>query len=222
MTESAESKQLVVIGSSAGGVEALTKLVSTLPTDFPASIVIAQHLDPARPSQLVSILERHSSLPIRPVSDHARLEPGVIFVIPSNEQVTVTDHQISLSGDGSERPSPSIDRLFGSAASAYGEDLIAVILTGTGSDGAAGARLVKQAGGTVVIENPETAEYPAMPQSLSPTLVDLSVDLKDIGPNLYRLLTEAFPVAGQTIEAGGALESFLEELRRQRDRKSVV
>jgi two-component system CheB/CheR fusion protein len=82
------------------------------------------------------------------------------------------------------RPKPSVNLLFSSAARAYGEALIAVILTGTGSDGAMGAREVKALGGTVIIENPETAAYPGMPASLAPTTVDLIADLPQMGPLL--------------------------------------
>jgi two-component system, chemotaxis family, CheB/CheR fusion protein len=206
---------LVVIGSSAGGIDALSRVVATLPEDFPAAVVLAQHLDPGRPSQLVSILERHSTLPVQAVTEKATLVPGTILVVPSNEQATVTRNEITLESTGGHRPSPSIDHLFSSAAEAYGEHLTAVILTGTGSDGAAGARLVKQAGGTVVIENPETAEYPSMPQSLSPTLVDFSADLDDMGLMLHRLLTEDLPVGQHQIEPGGELAAFLDDLRRQ-------
>lgn len=215
LDEQQYARQLVVIGSSAGGIEALSRLVADLPSDFPAAVVIAQHLDPQRPSSLVSILERHSTLPVRSVTNHAILEPGVILVVPSNEQVRVGDHEISLTGDGAERPSPSIDRLFQSAAMSYGEQLIGVILTGSGSDGSAGARMVKSHGGTVIIEDPATAEYPSMPQSLSPTTVDFSLELSKIGQTLHRLLTEDVPMASQEVEPGGELDRFLEVLRRQ-------
>jgi two-component system CheB/CheR fusion protein len=92
---------------------------------------------------------------------------------------------VRLRANGREqRPKPSINRLLGSAARAFGEQLIAVILTGTGSDGASGAHEVKAAGGMVIIENPETAAYPALPASLAPTTVDLVADLDRIGPLL--------------------------------------
>src|SRR3954451_20159791 len=131
--------QLVVLGSSAGGIDALSTLVATLPTDFPAPVVIAQHLDPTRPSALQAILARRSTLPVRTVEEHEPLRAGVVFVVPANRHVLITASAIDLRVDGDGRPVPSINLLLETAAAVYGEDLIAVILTGTGSDGAAGA-----------------------------------------------------------------------------------
>lgn len=181
---------LVVVGSSAGGVGALSTLVSTLNRNFPAPIVLAQHLDPQRPSHLGSILERRSTLPIVVVSENppTPLESGKIYVVPSNRHVTISDHHVLLEGDHGERPKPSIDRLLSSAAAVYGEHLIAVILTGSGSDGAAGAVDVKNAGGVVIVQNPETAAYPSMPLSLPPTAVDHIVEMEQIALLLYDIL----------------------------------
>jgi two-component system CheB/CheR fusion protein len=183
-------EDLVVIGSSAGGVGALTVLVTTLNKAFPAPIVLAQHLDPERPSHLGSILERRSTLPIVVVSDHqpTPLERGKIYVVPANRHVRIDDGHVNLEVNQAERPKPSVDRLLSSAARAYGEHLIAVILTGSGSDGAAGAVDVKNRGGVVIIQNPQTAAYPSMPLSLPPTAVDHVVEIEQIGPLLYDIL----------------------------------
>jgi two-component system, chemotaxis family, CheB/CheR fusion protein len=181
---------LVVVGSSAGGVGALSTLVTTLPKTFPAPIVIAQHLDPQRISHLGSILERRSVLPVVEVSENppTQLERGKIYVVPSNRHVKIKDGHVHLEGDHVDRPKPSVDMLLSSAARAYGEHLIAVILTGSGSDGAAGAVEVKNAGGVVIIQNPQTAAYPSMPLSLPPTAVDHVVEMEQIGPLLHDLL----------------------------------
>jgi two-component system CheB/CheR fusion protein len=184
----ASPNDLVVVGSSAGGIEALSVLVSTLPTDFPAPIVLAQHLDPNRPSHLAEILERRSSLPIVIVSAHTRLATGTIYVVPSNRHVRIRDGHVELEADQGDRPRPSVDLLLSSAAKAYGERLVAVILTGSGSDGAAGAVDVKNGGGTVIIQNPQTAHYPSMPMALPPTGVDHIAELEQIGPLLYDIL----------------------------------
>ena len=182
---------LVVVGSSAGGIEALSTLVSTLTENFPAPIVIAQHLDPKRPSHLGEILTRHTPLPVHTLMDHEELTPGVIFVVPADRHVEISDGHISLSKDSDGRPKPSINLLFRSAAQAFGENCIAVILTGAGSDGAAGALEVKEEGGTVVIQDPNTALYPSMPRSLAPSSVDIVADLSELGQILYDLLTGA-------------------------------
>ena len=190
--QSPKQSSLVVVGASAGGVEALSTLVATLPVGFPAPIVLAQHLDPHHPSHLAEILARYSRLPVQTATDQAPLEPGTIYVIPADRNVEVTDHALRLRTDVAEkRPKPSINLLFSSAAQAFGEHLIAVILTGTGSDGASGAYQVKSAGGLVIIENPKTAAYPALPASLAPTTVDFVADLERIGPLLHEILTES-------------------------------
>jgi two-component system CheB/CheR fusion protein len=203
--------QLVVIGSSAGGIEALSVLLSALPAEFPAPVVIAQHLDPGRESHLQEILSRRSPLPVRTVLEHEPLESGVVYVVPADRNVEITDHEVRLPLNGGTRPKPSVDLLLGSAARVFGEDLYAVILSGTGSDGADGARLVKEAGGTVIIQDPQTATYPGMPLSLAPTSVDIIADLEAIGPLLYELLTGAYtPPAPETDRQ---MRSLLERLR---------
>jgi two-component system, chemotaxis family, CheB/CheR fusion protein len=185
------TSRLVVIGSSAGGIEALSRLVADLPTDVPAAIVIAQHLDPRRPSHLGEILERHSALPLKVVTETSRLEDGVIHVIPANRLVEVVEGGLKLRPARRGAIAPSIDLLFSSGAKVFGERVIAVVLTGTGSDGSAGAWNVKRAGGTVIIENPETAMFASMPASVSPSLVDAKADLDAIGGVVAGLLEAA-------------------------------
>jgi two-component system, chemotaxis family, CheB/CheR fusion protein len=204
---------LVVVGASAGGIEALSVLVSTLPTDFPAPLVVAQHLDPAQRSHLEEILSRRSKLPVRTVTDHEALEPGVVFVVPANRNVRITDSEIEVT-EGPRQPKPSVDLLLESAAEAVGENLIAVILTGTGSDGAAGANAVKKAGGTVIIQDPKTAQYPGMPLSLAPSTVDIVADLDKVGQVLSSLLQETSDLV-ESAGQGSALEALLEKVREQ-------
>jgi two-component system CheB/CheR fusion protein len=189
--------QLVVIGSSAGGIEALSRVVASLPADFPAPIVIAQHLDPRRPSHLHEILARHATLPVRVVEEREALEDGVIFVVPSNRLVEISHGDLRLRAARPGAVAPSIDVLFESAASVFGPGLVAVILTGSGSDGSAGAWHVKRAGGAVVIENPATAMFPSMPSSIPLSLVDATADLDSIGSILCDLLAAGnAPVEG--------------------------
>jgi two-component system CheB/CheR fusion protein len=211
MAEAQTIGQLVVVGSSAGGIEALSTLVGTLPADFPAPIVIAQHIDPARESHLAEILSRRGKLPVHSIIEETELRPGVIFVVPANRHVEVLDGHVRVRAETTNGPTPSVDLLLSSAAHAYGEGLIAIILTGSGSDGAAGAREVNAAGGTVIIQNPATASYPAMPQSLAPTTVDIVADIENIGPILTDLLTNPPEPTRPTEER--ALRAFLDQLR---------
>ncbi len=206
---------LIVIGASAGGIEALSQLVSTLPAQFPAPIVVAQHLDPTRPSHLSEILGRRSVLRIQTVAEGEpqALTPGVVYLAPPDRDVEVTDGAVALQVGAPKHPIPSVDRLLRSAASAYGERLIAVILTGSGSDGAAGAREVKAAGGTVVIEDPETASYPSMPASLAPSNVDLVVTLERMGALLGDLVSGIY--ASLQVEDEGLLAALLAQVYEQ-------
>ena len=207
---------LVVVGSSAGGVEALSILVSTLPDDFPAPIVLAQHLDPARPSSLDIILRRRTTLPVELVTEISPLEPGKIYVVPSNRQVLILDGHVEVKEDSSKRlrARPSVDTLLSTAAEAYGDHLIAVILTGSGSDGAAGAVDVKNAGGTVVIQDPQTARYPSMPLALPPTVIDFEAVIEQIGPLLYDLLLGVNPPRSEE-KTEDVLQAILEQVGRQ-------
>ena len=208
---------LVVVGSSAGGIEALSTLVSTLPKDFSAPLVIAQHLDPEHASHLGEILARQTKLTVRTITDGPSqpLVPGTIYVAPSNRNVEITDHSVGLRdetpSEPPRRPKPSVDRLLGSAAGIFGDRLIAVILTGTGSDGAEGAREVKQSGGVVIIENPDTAAYSAMPSALAPSTVDIVADLGQIGPLLGQLVAGAYTL--DPMDDAAILDAFLAQVR---------
>ena len=213
MAETTSIPNLVVVGSSAGGIDALTTLLGGLPKDFSAPIVIAQHLDPNRPSHLGGILARRSPLPVVTVTDNDPLAASTIYVVPANRDVRITDTHIELTEDDSHisRSKPSVDILFNSAAEAFGERLIAVILSGMGSDGAAGARVVKKGGGTVIIQDPTTAAFPSMPLALAPTTVDIIANVDKIGAILHDLLAgngvPTRPVDRQR------LSSFLDEIR---------
>jgi two-component system CheB/CheR fusion protein len=145
---SENTRALVVTGSSAGGIEALTAVVSSLKRDFPAPIVVAQHLDPKLQSRLGEILASRSQLPVKVVQQELPLQDGSIFVIPPGYDVEITDKHVRVERATNEhRAKPSIDRLFRTAAESFGERLIAVILSGMGSDGVVGAREVKKQGG---------------------------------------------------------------------------
>ena len=179
---------LIVVGASAGGVEAVSELLRSLPIDLAAPVIIAQHLNPSRPSHLDAILGRISPLPVRVAAAGERLEAGVVYVLPNNRDVEISESSFSMHEPGARRPAPSIDRILRSAATAMGEGVIAVILSGSGSDGAAGAREVKAAGGTVIIQDPETAGFPSMPLSLSIGSVDAMAEPMAIGALLRDLI----------------------------------
>ncbi|HEY4034501.1 MAG TPA: chemotaxis protein CheB [Ktedonobacteraceae bacterium] len=214
----ANHNDLVVVGSSAGGIEALSILVGTLSKDFPAPIVLAQHLDPTRPSNLDQILQKRTTLPVEAVTKNSALQAGRIYVVPANHHVSIQNQHIEVyieePEDHLKRPRPSVDTLLSTAAEAYGEHLIAVILTGSGSDGSLGAIDAKDAGGVIIIQNPQTARYPSMPLSLPPTIVDYELNLEQIGPLLYELLTKtSTPLVEERAE--DVLRDILEQVSRQ-------
>lgn len=204
----AGEQRIVVIGSSAGGIDALRRAVAGLPTDFGAPIVIAQHLDPRRLSHLGAILSRATSLRVRIVDDQAPLEDGVVFVVPSNQHVEIADHHLRLRPRVDGEPTPSVDRLLSTAADAFGAGVIAIVLTGSGSDGAVGAQAVKAAGGTVIIEDPASAQFPSMPLALPRSIVDAVVEPETLGPLLVDLTA---PGVGAADDA--EIEAFLVRLR---------
>jgi two-component system CheB/CheR fusion protein len=216
MAEAAGDKatHLVVVGSSAGGIEALSTVLGSLPADFPAAIVLAQHLDPARPSFLSSILIRKTSLPVVLVEQQTPLENGKVYLVPANQHVVIEDGKVNMEGDHGNRPRPSVDLLLSSAAKSYGERLVAVILTGSGSDGAAGAVDVKTAGGTVVIQNPATAAHPSMPLALPPTVVDHVAELEGMGELLQDLVSDRGPSETEDAERRQALPELLDMVSR--------
>ena len=203
--------QLIVVGASSGGLEALGALLGSLPADLPAPVVIAQHLAPERRSRLGEILEGRTAMEVRSVDGTEKLRAGVAYVVPAAHDVTITDHHVSVE-ERHDRypPKPSVDRLLRTAAASFGESLIAVILTGEGSDGAEGARLVKAAGGTVIIEDPATASHPAMPLSLAPSIIDFTASIDRIGGILRELLERTDRLAGQDQRS---LADFLDEVR---------
>jgi two-component system CheB/CheR fusion protein len=213
MAEQQRFYDLVVIGASAGGIEALSLFVATLPESFSVPIVIAQHIDPNVTSHLEQILSRRTKLPVRAVTADIpmHLENGVIYVVPANSDVVITDDVVYLAPAMGQHAMPSIDRLFTSAAHAYGERVIAVILTGSGSDGAVGAREVKATGGAVIIENPATASYPSMPAALAPNTVDLVVELERIGPLLVDLISGVQSLTSPVVS--DLLPGLLEKVR---------
>src|SRR4051794_30620531 len=157
---------IIVIGASAGGVEALTQLVRTLPADLPASVFIVLHISPHSRSVLPSILQRNSPLPVEHARDHMRFKPRRIYIAPPDNHLVVHQDKMRLSRGPHENSSrPSVDPLFRTAARAFGSRVVAVVLTGTLDDGTAGLSAVKRAGGVAIVQDPVEAMYSGMPLS---------------------------------------------------------
>lgn len=178
------------MAASAGGLGAITAVLSALPADFPLPILIVQHLDPRHRSLMAEILARRTPLTVRLATDGDVIKPGAVLFAPPDRHLLVNrDGTVTLSqAELVHFVRPSADLLFESAAGSYGRGVVAVVLTGTGSDGADGVRAVKDSGGTVIVQDEATAEFSGMPDAAVRTgRVDFVLPLDDIGPALLSL-----------------------------------
>jgi two-component system, chemotaxis family, protein-glutamate methylesterase/glutaminase len=181
--------RIVVIGASAGGIDALRLLTAGLPPDFPSPIVVVLHMSPESPGILHDILDRSGPLRASTVRDGERLEAGRIFVAPPDRHVLLEPGKLHLTrGPRENRFRPAIDPLFRTAAQVYGPAAIGVILTGNLDDGTAGLWAIKKMGGTAIVQDPADAMFPAMPANARRHIkVDHCVPLAAIAPLLVRL-----------------------------------
>lgn len=155
---------LVVIGASWGGLDALTTLVRGLPPDFVVPAVIVQHRGPDAESFLSGLLQQWTPLTVCEPEDKEALQPGHIYVAPASYHLLVEEGHLSLTTEAPVRYSrPSIDVMFGSAAHAYGERLIGIVLTGANEDGSRGLQCIADYGGYCIVQDPGTAEVATMP-----------------------------------------------------------
>lgn len=183
------NKDLIVIGCSLGGMNALQTIFRALPPEFCVPIAVVQHRHKASNEALPEFFRRSTRLSVVDVDDKQWIKPACVYLAPSNYHLLVERGEFSLSTEDAVRHSrPSIDLLFESAADAYGQTLIGVILTGANDDGARGAKRIKEKGGFVVAQDPKTAEAPTMPQAaIDAGAVDRILPLERIGPFLVEL-----------------------------------
>jgi len=192
----------VVIGVSAGGIEALKVILTPLPASFPLPIAIVQHRDERSDDFLAEYLNRLSALAVSEAEDKEPLCAGHAYLAPAGHHLLLeSDRSFSLSVDPRVNYScPSIDVLFESAADAFEESLIGIVLTGANADGAQGLKAIKARGGLTIVQDPQTAQAAAMPRAaLAATAVDYLVDLSEIAPLLLQIVTmreEVYGAAG--------------------------
>lgn len=206
-----DESYLVVIGASAGGIEALARLAAALPEDFPAPIVIAQHAAPHVPSRLAEILQRQTQLNVQMISEGTQeLKRATIYLASAGHNLSIRGNDAVVSGRLASHPIPSIDTLFVSAAESFRDRVVALILTGMGTDGVAGVRTVKECGGTVLVQEPESAAFPALPAAIPLSHVNYTANLEAMAP-LLTTLTAGPPDAD--IGNPDVLSAFLNQLR---------
>lgn len=184
-------RHLIVIGASGGGIEALRILVSGLPADFDTPICVVLHTAPQAPGVLADILARSGPLKATNAVDGERLQPGHIYVAPPDRHLIVEPGKVRITrGPRENRFRPAIDPLFRSAAQVYGPAALGVVLTGSLDDGTAGLWVIKQLGGTAIVQDPAEALYASMPQNaIEHVNVDHVVPLTRIAPLLVELVS---------------------------------
>ncbi|MEU8222476.1 chemotaxis protein CheB [Kribbella sp. NPDC048915] len=182
---------MVAVASSAGGIRALSQLLGALPSSFPVPIVVVQHLDPRHETVIADVLGRRSLMPVQLAQPGEQAQPGTVYIAPPDRHLLVgSGGELTLTtSELVHFVRPSADLLFESVAGAYGARAIACVLTGAGSDGAMGASAIRSRGGTVIAEDPESAEFRGMPDAAVGTgSVDFVLPLDEIADVLVGLV----------------------------------
>lgn len=184
---------VVAIAASAGGLSALGVVLADLPDLFPAAVLIVQHLDPRHPSFLADILRRRTALQVKEAEEGERLRLGTVFIAPPNRHLLVNpDATIALTqSELVHFVRPSADLMFESVAAVFRDRAIAVVLSGTGSDGSMGIGAIKKMGGTVIAQDEGSSEFFGMPGAAIQTgHVDFTLPLAEIPSALIRLVAK--------------------------------
>jgi two-component system, chemotaxis family, protein-glutamate methylesterase/glutaminase len=186
--------EVVALAASAGGLNALTHVLAALPREFPAALVIVQHVDPRHRSLMAEILARRTRIAVKQAREGDILRPGLAYIAPPNRHLLV-NRDLTLSLTQTELVHfvrPSADLLFESTAASFKERAIAVVLSGSGSDGAMGVKAIKKMGGTVIVQDARQAEFAGMPEAARATgVADFVLELDEIAPALERLCASA-------------------------------
>jgi two-component system chemotaxis response regulator CheB len=192
-SDAKKAQNIVVIAASIGGIEALQTLVEMLPTNLEAAVAIVQHISRHHPSQLAQILSRHTPMPVKQVSNGDFLCQGCIFVAPPNCHILIQrNHILTLSTASPVHfCRPSAEPLFSSAAAVFGKHVVGVVLTGADSDGFFGVKVIKNAGGCVIVQDETTSANFEMPRSAILTgQVDHILPLNEIASSIVKLVNK--------------------------------
>jgi len=194
---SSQARDIVVIGASAGGLEAIKVLVTALPSTFSGSVFIVIHLAAGAQSTAAKILDRASDIEVTAPADNTPIVPGRVYVSSPDRHMLLESGRIRIvRGPKENRHRPAIDPLFRSAAWAYGPRVVGVVLSGSGDDGTAGLWAIKSCGGTTVVQDPAEAAHSSMPENaLKYNSIDHRLPIGQIAPLLIRLSKGSIDVA---------------------------
>jgi two-component system, chemotaxis family, protein-glutamate methylesterase/glutaminase len=196
-----EPRDVVVIGASAGGVQALMYLLSKLPADLPAFLGVVLHRSPHHESKLAWVLGRHAVLPVVEPADGALLEPRIVYVAPRDQHMLFGETRVRLShGPREHLTRPAIDPLFRSAAENFGSRVVGVLLTGYGGDGVPGLIRITKGGGLSLVQDPREARAPMMPlRAIAEDDVDAILPIDGIAAAIVALANgEGLPIPART------------------------
>lgn len=191
-----QNRDIIVIGASAGGFEAIRRLVAGLPAGLPASVFIVWHMSPDIKGLMPQVLNRFNTLPAGNAMDKEPIEKGRVYIAPPDHHLLIERNRIRITrGPKENRFRPAVDPLFRSAAYAYGPRVIGIILSGALDDGTAGLWTIKWYNGVAVVQDPDDAEVPSMPQNaLEAVKVDYKVPVAEMPQLLANLVNEPAPV----------------------------
>jgi len=205
-------RDIIVVGASAGGVEALCRLVSDLPEDIPASVFIVLHMAPHSGTALARILDRRTKLAVGHPYDGEPIEHGRVYVaVPDHHLIVGPGVVRTANGPKENGYRPAVDTLFSTAAATYGPRVVGVILSGTRDDGTVGLRAIRARGGVGIVQHPEEALFPGMPESaVAGDHPDWVVPVAEIGPLLWELANEEPPHEGGSTGMADELDTELQ------------
>ncbi|HEY6253367.1 MAG TPA: chemotaxis protein CheB [Candidatus Angelobacter sp.] len=180
---------VVALGASAGGLNALSQVLKALSKSFPSSIVVVQHVAPGHKSWMADLLSRSTQLKVKQAEHGEIMLPGTVYIAPPDEHLLVGPGKVQLAHSQLVHFSrPSIDLLFESVAGTYGSRSVGVVLSGSGRDGSAGIRTIKESGGVTIAQMPEKAEFRHMPEAAIETgCIDFILPLEKIGHKLTEI-----------------------------------
>ncbi|MBK1646320.1 chemotaxis protein CheR [Thiocapsa imhoffii] len=216
------SGYVVAIGASAGGLDALERFFQSLPTDLGAAYVVIQHLSPDHKSMMANLLSRHTEMPVVTVEHDMRIVPNRVHLIPPASMMSVAGDALRLTPKNPRGLTLPIDLFFVSLAKEFGKHAIGVILSGTGSDGTRGAVAINDAGGLLLVQEPESAKFDGMPRSAIATgLVDAILPPDELGPriveHIHQVPRHRTPPDGRTsgMDRDDAFEEAMHLLQHQ-------